>query len=58
MTWMVHEWGVDPQLDEIISRRFGPNHDKPCERPEILMCSLWECQRRNQCQYTKLKLEK
>jgi hypothetical protein len=39
--------------NEIVWRRFGRNHDKPCQRPEILTCALVECQKANCCQYDK-----
>ena len=36
---------------EIAQRRFGSRHDKPCRRPTILTCALWDCQQANECQH-------
>lgn len=36
-------------IREIVRRRFGSRHDKPCERPETLTCAIWECQVRDRC---------
>lgn len=37
--------------EEIVSRRFGPEHERECQRPQIVTCALWECQVANVCQY-------
>jgi hypothetical protein len=37
--------------DATIWRRFGRNHDKPCKRPEILTCAMWECQKADKCRW-------
>jgi hypothetical protein len=37
--------------DEISRRRFGSDHEKPCKRPSIMTCAMWECQHANQCQW-------
>lgn len=53
MIWKVHQWGEDERMDEIVMRRFGSDHDKPCSRPEVITCSLWDCQVRDRCQYDR-----
>lgn len=35
---------------DIVKRRFGSLHDKPCNRPNVLTCALWECQKADTCQ--------
>ena len=50
--WRHHVPGADPELDVIVARRFGSRHEKPCARPDILTCALWECQSINRCQHT------
>ena len=47
--------GGAPKLDPdaISSRRFGESHEKPCKRPTVLTCALWECQHANECQHGK-----
>lgn len=37
-------------MDEIVWRRFGRDHDKPCRNPTVLTCAFWECQVANECQ--------
>lgn len=37
------------RMAEIARRRFGRDHDKPCERPETLTCAMWACQVRDRC---------
>jgi hypothetical protein len=37
--------------DEIMWRRFGSEHDKPCKRPTVLTCAMWECQQANECRW-------
>jgi hypothetical protein len=43
---------TNPQTepDEITARRFGRNHDRPCNDPNTLTCSFYECQKCNECQ--------
>jgi hypothetical protein len=53
MPWRLYVEGADPELDKIVWRRFGRDHDKPCRRPEMLTCAMWKCQRANQCQHEK-----
>lgn len=36
---------------EIIKRRFGPDHDRPCNKPTTLTCAMWDCQAANECQH-------
>jgi hypothetical protein len=48
--WKVHRPGQDPELDEIVYRRFGRDHKRPCRRPEVTTCALWACQFANACQ--------
>lgn len=36
---------------DIIKRRFGPEHEKPCKNPSTATCALWECQKANECQH-------
>lgn len=43
----------EPTLNEIVNRRFGRNHEQPCDRPEVLTCALWECQKAGCCQAHK-----
>jgi hypothetical protein len=54
-SWSVHHPGVDPKLDKIVARRFGLWHKKPCRRPDMLTCALWECQERNKCAFKSAK---
>lgn len=58
VTWKLHVPGVDPQLDEIIARRFGPGWPRPCKRPEIIECALWICQVQNECAHVLTDDEK
>ncbi|QFT31833.1 hypothetical protein FIV00_15175 [Labrenzia sp. THAF82] len=39
--------------NEVVWRRFGRRHEKPCLRPEVLTCALWECQKAGCCQAEK-----
>ena len=55
MAWQLHHEGADPELDKVIARRFGPDHDLPCERREMITCAMWECQIRNRCRYADNK---
>lgn len=41
---------TDEQLAKIVRRRFGRDHDLPCNRPEVLTCALWACQSVGKCQ--------
>ncbi|MGY4622000.1 hypothetical protein ACVWZ4_007227 [Bradyrhizobium sp. USDA 4472] len=50
MTWSVYIRGKDPELDKIVSRRFGSRHEKPCNNPNVLTCAVWECQKADCCQ--------
>ncbi len=36
---------------EIVKRRFGSAHDKPCKQPTTITCALWRCQYANECQH-------
>ena len=45
---------IDTTADAIVWRRFGRNHDKPCKRPDILTCALWECQKANECRVDEI----
>ena len=54
MTWKQHIEGRDPELDKIVRRRFGSQHDKPCARPNTLTCALWECQKADRCKEADL----
>jgi len=47
--WDVHQPGQDPHLDEIVSRRFGSRHEKPCDDPNVLTCTSPPCQAANKC---------
>lgn len=42
---------MSEDMTEVLRRRFGRNHADPCHRPEVLTCSLWECQRAGYCQF-------
>lgn len=35
--------------EKALARRFGPAFEKPCARPSIIECALWECQMFNEC---------
>lgn len=37
------------EIDKIVCRRFGSQHDKPCASPTMLTCAMWECQVRDRC---------
>ncbi len=52
MSWSLHIPGQDPELDKVLARRFGRDHNRPCENPNILTCAIWECQRRGICRLT------
>lgn len=39
------------ERNEVISRRFGPGHEKPCRRPEVITCAGWDCQKAGECQH-------
>lgn len=41
--------------DEIVRRRFGSRHEKPCNDPGVLTCAKWECQVNDCCQWQALK---
>jgi hypothetical protein len=44
--------GMDStSVDEIVWRRFGSSHEKPCKRPSTITCAMWECQKANECQW-------
>jgi hypothetical protein len=47
--WREYQQGNEAH-DEIVRRRFGRDHDKPCNRPSILTCAMPECQYANACQ--------
>lgn len=49
-TWRVYHPGADPEHDKIVRRRFGRDHKRRCNRPEILTCAMPECQYANKCQ--------
>lgn len=34
---------------EIVKRRFGRDHERPCNRPGVLTCALPKCQYANEC---------
>jgi hypothetical protein len=38
------------ETSEIVSRRFGRDHEKPCKRPDVLTCAMWPCQSAGECQ--------
>lgn len=40
------EW---EDVNEVVWRRFGPKHEKPCNRPGVTTCALWDCQHANRC---------
>jgi hypothetical protein len=35
--------------DHVIRRKFGRLHETPCADPNVLTCSLWQCQQANRC---------
>lgn len=36
-------------LDDVLARRFGSAHARPCADPNTVTCTLWDCQERNRC---------
>ena len=44
--------------DEIVWRRFGRNHAKPCKRPTVLTCAFSECQHADACQHQPTEEER
>ena len=48
--WVEYHPGADPELDKIVRRRFGRDHDRPCNRPDVLTCAKAECQYADACQ--------
>lgn len=47
--WQIYRES-DPDA-EIVQRRFGKEHDRPCHRPNVLTCAMPECQYANACQH-------
>lgn len=47
--WQVYTPGLDPEHDKIVSRRFGRDHKKKCNDPNVLTCAMSECQNANKC---------
>lgn len=37
----------------IVKRRFGPGFSKPCVRPDVIECAMWECQVKDRCRYAE-----
>ena len=37
--------------NEIVQRRFGIEHEKPCIDPNAIECALYACQEANECQH-------
>ena len=58
--WGIHHFGRDPELDKIVMRRGGPapECDFPCQKPEIIICAMWECQKENRCAAAKAFVRK
>jgi len=56
--WHAHIWGIDPKLDEIVSRRFGSRHERPCLNENMLTCAMPDCQFANCCQYLEREKRK
>lgn len=42
---------LTPEEWEIVMRRFGRAHEKPCRDPLVIECAMPECQRANECRY-------
>jgi hypothetical protein len=42
-------------MDDTVWRRFGRDHDKPCKRPTVLTCAMWECQKANHCRWSEVE---
>lgn len=40
---------------EIVARRFGLDHDKPCKRPDVITCAQWRCQMANECRWDLMR---
>ena len=47
---IARELGQDVDVQAIIRRRFGSDHDSPCDHPRVTTCAYWECQFANRCQ--------
>lgn len=58
MGWKLYVFGADPIEDEIVSRRFGPSFNKPCQQPSMLECARRECQDANECTHKPTEQEK
>lgn len=41
------------EIREIVARRFGSRHAKPCANPQVLTCAMWKCQVADSCQKDK-----
>ena len=48
--WSEYRPGLDAELDKIVKRRFGRDHEWPCNNPNVLTCAQPECQYANACQ--------
>lgn len=40
----------DEDVEAVVLRRFGKDHEQPCARRNVLTCAMWKCQVRNRCQ--------
>lgn len=47
--WRIYRPGKNPEIDRIVMRRLGSAHDKPCLKPSVKTCALWECQFADRC---------
>lgn len=47
--WAPYIEGRDPKRDEIVWRRFGRDHEQPCNDPSMLTCANPECQYLGAC---------
>ena len=53
-------WKVFRESDpdaEMVTRRFGRTHERPCKNPRTLTCAMPECQYANECRASPLALE-
>jgi hypothetical protein len=53
--WGVYHPGLDPEIDKIVRRRFGRDHDRPCNNPDMLTCAMPECQYADACQASRFQ---
>jgi hypothetical protein len=55
MGWRLYKSGLDPELDQIVRRRFGPRFERPCSKATTIECALPKCQYANMCMTEQTK---